>query len=140
VSTDDVKTFKHILSENGYRLTDARVATFKLLMSIEPQSVNQLLKKAAGKIDRVSLYRNIEVFEKLGIAHRIYIGWKYKIELSDDFVAHHHHLSCLSCGKIIDIEDEQHIDEFIEEVTNKFGFKPRRHQFEVDGYCKDCRQ
>lgn len=140
MSTDDVKTFKHILSENGYRLTDARVATFKLLMSIEPQSVNQLLKKAAGKIDRVSLYRNIEVFEKLGIAHRIYIGWKYKIELSDDFVAHHHHLSCLSCGKIIDIEDEQHIDEFIEEVTNKFGFKPRRHQFEVDGYCKDCRQ
>ena len=137
---DDIENFKHILGENGYRMTDARVATFKLLMGSEPQSINQLLKKAAGKIDRVSLYRNIDVFEKLGIAHRVYVGWKYKIELSDDFIAHHHHLSCLNCGKVIDIEDEEHIDDFIEEVAKKFGFRPRRHQFEVDGYCKQCQE
>lgn len=119
-------------------MTDAREATFKLLISPEPQSISQILAKASGKVDRVSVYRNIEVFEKLGIVHRIYVGWKYKIELSDEFIAHHHHLSCLGCGKIIDIEDEKHIDDFIQEVAKKFGFEPRRHQFEVDGYCKDC--
>jgi len=138
MSAHDLDNFKRILSDNGYRLTDARIVAFKLLMSTEPQSINQLQKKAAGTIDRVSLYRNIELFEKLGIAHRVYVGWKYKIELSDDFIAHHHHLSCLNCGKIIDIEDEKHIDDFITEVAKKFGFTPRRHQFEVDGYCKDC--
>lgn len=140
MTTDDITNFKNILSENGFRVTDAREATFKLLISPEPQSISQILSKAKGKVDRVSIYRNIEVFEKLGIAHRVYVGWKYKLELSDDFITHHHHLSCLECGKIIDIEDEKHIDDFIEEVAKKFGFKPRRHQFEVDGYCKDCQK
>ncbi len=138
MSADDMNNFKQILSSNGYRQTDAREATFKLLIDPEPQSISQILHKANGTVDRVSVYRNIELFEKLGIVHRIYVGWKYKIELSDEFIAHHHHLSCLTCGKIIDIEDEQHIDDFIHEVSRKFGFTPRRHQFEVDGYCKNC--
>jgi Fur family ferric uptake transcriptional regulator len=138
VSLEDINSFRQILSNNGYRLTDAREATFKLLISSEPQSIREILANAKGAVDRVSVYRNIELFEKLGIVHRIYVGWKYKLELSDEFIAHHHHLSCLSCGKVIDIEDEKHIDEFIQEVAKKFGFKPRRHQFEIDGYCKDC--
>jgi Fur family ferric uptake transcriptional regulator len=138
VSLEDINSFRQILSNNGYRLTDAREATFKLLISSEPQSIREILANAKGSVDRVSVYRNIELFEKLGIVHRIYVGWKYKLELSDEFIAHHHHLSCLSCGKVIDIEDEKHIDEFIQEVAKKFGFKPRRHQFEIDGYCKDC--
>jgi Fur family ferric uptake transcriptional regulator len=138
VSLEDINSFRQILSNNGYRLTDAREATFKLLISSEPQSIREILANAKGSVDRVSVYRNIELFEKLGIVHRIYVGWKYKLELSDEFIAHHHHLSCLSCGKVIDIEDEIHIDEFIQEVAKKFGFKPRRHQFEIDGYCKDC--
>jgi Fur family ferric uptake transcriptional regulator len=138
MSNNDINNFKKILSSNGYRLTDAREATFKLLISPEPQSISQILVRAKGKVDRVSVYRNIEVFEKIGIAHRLYVGWKYKIELSDDFIAHHHHLSCLKCGNIIDIDDEQHIEDFIREISKKFDFKPRRHQFEIDGYCKDC--
>ncbi len=136
--TDDIHKFRQILAKGGYRLTEAREDTFELLISPEPQSVREILAKAAGKVDRVSIYRNIELFEKLGIVHRIYVGWKYKLELSDEFIAHHHHLSCLKCGKIIDIEDEAHIDEFIESVAAKVGFIPRRHQFEVDGYCADC--
>lgn len=139
MSTDDMLNLKQALASDGYRLTDARKATFKLLVNSEPQSMSEVLAKANGKVDRVSIYRNVEVFEKLGIVHRIYVGWKYKIELSDEFMTHHHHLSCLECGKIIDIEDEEHIDKFIHDITTKFGFKPRRHQFEVDGYCAGCR-
>ena len=140
MSTGDVNSFKRIITSNDYRLTAAREATFKLLISDQPQSIKEILAKADGSVDRVSIYRNIQLFEKLGIVHRIYVGWKYKLELSDEFVAHHHHLSCLSCGKMIDIEDEKHIDEFIEEITAKVGFTPRRHLFEVDGYCKECRE
>lgn len=139
MSTNDLINFRQIITSNGYRLTDAREATFRLLISSEPQSINEILTKAkSANVDRVSVYRNIDLFEKLDIVHRIYIGWKYKIELSDEFVAHHHHLSCLECGKVIDIQDEKHINEFIESVAAKVGFIPRRHLFEVDGYCEDC--
>lgn len=138
MSLEDITQFKQTLTDNNYHVTKAREVTFKLLISPEPQSISEILAKAKGIVDRVSVYRNIEIFEKIGIVHRIYVGWKYKLELSDQFIAHHHHLSCLKCGKIIDIQDEKHIDDFIKEVAYKFRFQPRRHQFEVDGYCKDC--
>lgn len=140
MSAEDLIQFRQILTDNGSHVTKAREATFKLLLNSEPQSIAEILAKAKGSVDRVSVYRNIELFEKIGVVHRIYMGWKYKLELSDQFIAHHHHLSCLSCGKVIDIEDEKHIDDFIHEVAEKFGFEPRRHQFEVDGYCKQCRE
>ncbi len=130
--------FIAILREHKYQVTSARLATFDLLKAPQPQTLQQILSRADGAVDRVSVYRNVDLFEKLGIAHRIYIGWKYKLELSDVFTGHHHHLSCLRCGAIIDIDDEQHIDEFIASITDKYGFTPRRHQFEIDGYCKNC--
>ncbi|MDB5171064.1 MAG: Fur family transcriptional regulator [Candidatus Saccharibacteria bacterium] len=139
MTADDLTLFKKRLAEHGYQVTKAREATFKLLVSAEPQTIREILVKAQGVVDRVSVYRNVGVFEKIGLIHRVHIGWKYKLELSDEFVGHHHHLSCLKCGRVIDIEDEKHIDDFIKEVSAKFGFEPRRHQFEVDGYCKDCR-
>lgn len=139
MSTEDLRQFQKILTTHSCRVTKTREDIFALLMSPEPQSVRDLLEKSSGSIDRVSLYRNLELFEKLGIVHRIYIGWKYKLELSDQFISHHHHLSCLKCGSVIDIEDEKHIEEFITQISSKFDFVPRRHQFEIDGYCKNCR-
>ena len=139
MSDADVHTFRTLLRAHGYRVTDSREATFKLLVHPEPQSMREIIKRGDGSVDRVSVYRNIELFEKLGIVNRIYIGWKYKLELSDDFVRPHHHLTCLGCGNIIDIKDEAHIDEFIAELATRFDFQPRRHQFEIDGYCKNCR-
>ena len=95
MASDNVEILKKTLVDNGYSLTRARLAVFELLNNNEPQTISQILAKANGLVDRVSVYRNIELFEKLGIVRRIYLGWKYKLELSDKFFAHHHHLTAL---------------------------------------------
>lgn len=138
MSDKDLTRFTSILAQNGLRVTEARKNTFRLLLDSKPQTIRQLLDKSGSSVDRVSIYRNIDLLEKLGIVRRIYIGWKYKLELSDDFVSHHHHLSCLDCGIVLDIEDESHIDEFIDEIADRYHFVPSRHQFEIEGYCKKC--
>lgn len=138
MATHELSQLRIILKSHGHQITRAREAVFKLLLHSELQTLSEILSKSNGSVDRVSVYRNLDLFERLGIVHRIYIGWKYKIELSDTFTGHHHHLSCLQCGKIIDIKDHTSIDEFIEAVAKEFNFKPRRHQFEVDGYCEAC--
>lgn len=139
MSTNEFNNFRQIIKNNGYRVTAARANTFRLLISPEPQTVGEILARAKGVVDRVSVYRNLKLFEKLGIVHRIYIGWKYKLELSEKFMTHHHHLSCLDCGKIIDIDVERDIGKLVENIAGELGFTPRRHQFEVDGYCKECK-
>lgn len=138
MSAEEITRFHKVLSDNQCRITRARDVTFMLLLHPEPQSMAELIRKSHGKIDRVSVYRCIELFEKLGIAHRVYVGWKYKLELSDEFVAHHHHLVCVKCGRIIDIEDEKHINDFIETVSQTFHFTPHHHRFEIEGYCSSC--
>ena len=138
MANDNISAFHQLLKQNNQRITKARETTFKLLINHEPQTIRQIQAKAAGSVDRVSIYRSIDLFEKLGIVHRVYVGWKYKLELSDQFMPHHHHLSCLGCGKIINIQDEAHIDTFVSEITQRYGFKPERHQFEIEGYCASC--
>ena len=132
-------TFQSILKSAGYSLTKPRTIIFRLLLHDEPQTMAQIIARADGLLDRVTVYRTIELFEKLGIVHRLYIGWKYKLELSDQFIDHHHHLTCLRCGSVVDIEDEQHIDGFIQQIAQQYNFELRRHQFEIEGLCADCR-
>jgi len=128
-----------VLRDKGYSLTNARKLIIDMLWDSEPQSTNELTTKLNGKIDRASLYRNITLFEKLGLIQRVYIGWKYKVELSDVFSNHHHHISCLKCGKIKAIHEEDEIEALIHSLANKYGISADSHQLEIQGFCDDCR-
>lgn len=98
--------------------------------------MHELVSRATG-VDRASVYRTIELFERLGIVLRVNIGWKYKLELSEMFSDHHHHLSCIECGKVIAM-NEGALEEVIERLSSEHGFKPVTHQVEVQGVCRKC--
>ena len=126
------------LKRAGYSVTTVRQIVFDLLLEQEPQSMNELLGRAKNKIDRASLYRTINLFERIGIVQKVYIGWKYRVELTDEFSHHHHHLSCLKCGQIIPVHSNHEIEKFVSRVGERYGFQPKRHQFEVYGICARC--
>ncbi len=133
-------TLVSALKTAGYSTTAPRQLVFDLLLEQEPQSMHQLVERAEGRIDRASVYRTVKLFEQLGIVQRIYIGWKYKLELTDRFSHHHHHLSCLNCGRVIPIEDDPSVDTFIARAAQQYGFIAEQHQFEISGYCQNCAQ
>jgi Fur family ferric uptake transcriptional regulator len=135
-----VALLQKLLKDSGYSMTSARKTVCELLWKHEPQSMRDLSAQSKGKIDRASLYRTIALFEQLGLVQRIYIGWKYKVELSDIFTHHHHHISCLTCGKIVAITEEAQIEQLITELAAKHHFTAQNHQLEVRGYCAACTQ
>ena len=61
-----------LLKEDGASLTKPRKVVFDLLLDQEPQSMRVLAQRAGGKIDRATLYRTVELFERLGIVHAKY--------------------------------------------------------------------
>lgn len=126
------------LKAHHYSLTSPRKTVCELLWQQEPLSMQELAARSRGKLDRASLYRTVALFERLGIVRRIYIGWKYKVELSDVFVHHHHHLSCLECGKIIAITEEAEVETFINAISRRHKFTASTHQLEIAGLCPDC--
>lgn len=105
----------------------------------DPQSMQVLISRAAGQLDRATIYRTVELFEKLGIAHRLNIGWKYKIELSDIFTGHHHHMRCTKCGKILELPPNSMLETMIDTVAARTKFAPRNHSLEIYGLCPACR-
>ena len=131
-------SLKAILKKNGASLTSPRKAVFDLLLDQEPQSMQVLAKRAEDKVDRATIYRTIELFEKLGIARRLNIGWKYKIELSDVFHAHHHHFYCTNCGRTYPLPPNPMMETMIDSVVSREGFSPRGHQLEIYGLCSAC--
>lgn len=134
-STQDV--FEELLKQNGQSHTKARQAVFEVLKSNDtPLAMRDLVAKAKG-VDRASVYRAVELFESLNIVQRIHTGWKYKIELSDRFTAHHHHLTCANCGKNVAISEGE-LESFIDTVAVRHGFKATAHQIEIQGRCADC--
>ncbi|HEX5447597.1 MAG TPA: Fur family transcriptional regulator [Candidatus Saccharimonadales bacterium] len=132
------ETLRTLLKKDGASLTKPRRMVFDLLLNQGPQSMQVLVKRAEGKINRATVYRTVELFERLGIVHRLNVGWKYKIELTDVFTGHHHHMYCANCGRMFDLPDSPMLETMIEGVVSKTDFSPRGHQLEVYGLCSRC--
>lgn len=130
------ETLQQILKTKGYSLTKARLHVFDALVGQEPMAMYELVARAS-EVDRASVYRAIDLFERVGVVQRLNTGWKYKLELSDTFTDHHHHLTCIKCGRTIPI-NEHTLEELLDKVAAAHSFKPHAHQIEIQGLCKRC--
>jgi Fur family ferric uptake transcriptional regulator len=133
-------TLKALLKKNGSSLTQSRQIIFDLLLHQKPQTMQRLIKRADGLVDRATTYRTIELFEQIGIVHRLNIGWKYKLELSDAFHAHHHHFYCTKCSKTFSLPENVMLETMIDSLVSRDGFSPRGHTLEVSGLCANCQR
>lgn len=126
------------LKQNGYSLTTPRKALFSALLSGKPRTMRELSLDLASVMDRASIYRTVALFEKLGIVVRVQQGWKYKIELSDLFSPHHHHIICNQCQKVVNFHESETFETLINTIATENGFVPKSHSLEVFGICSQC--
>lgn len=127
---------KHVLKEQGFSATKTRAAVLGALLRLQPASMNQLIT-ALPDVDRATVYRTVDLFVDLSIAKKVFTGFKYRVELSDNFQEHHHHLTCLRCGTVIDVHTPE-IEFAIDQTAQSNGFRPIRHDLEITGYCANC--
>jgi Fur family ferric uptake transcriptional regulator len=128
---------QQLLKGQGMNVTFARRHVFAALLAQETQTMNELIQ-TCREIDRVSVYRTIALFERLGIVVRRPIGWKYQIELSDAFHRHHHHLACSNCGQIVPLPADEIIENRLQSIAKSQGFYMDDHQLEIQGLCQKC--
>ncbi len=129
-----VKTLaRHRLSN-----TAARTTVFTALLEHGPVTLAELIRYCEASIDRASVYRTTALFESIGVVQRLQIGWKYRLELSDDFQHHHHHLHCLSCGTVTAMPEDPALENRLKAAAKAKGFLPQDHQVEIRGLCANC--
>lgn len=125
-----------LLKNQGFSATKTRMAILRVLLKTQPASIQQIIA-ALSDVDRATVYRTIDLFIDLNIAKKVHTGFKYRIELSDSFQEHHHHLTCLRCGTVIDVRTPE-IEYAIEQTSQNNGFRAIRHDLEILGYCANC--
>ena len=133
-----LEDFRSTLTVKHHNYTNARSLLFKQLLNQGPLSAGEIVN-LCHDINRATTYRNLLLFEQLGIVKRIWIGFKSKYELSDRFSPHHHHLLCVKCKLTVTIED-QTLEKLIQNLSTKVGIKPLDHYVEITGLCQNCQQ
>ncbi len=126
------------LKVSGQRTTTTRRKVYAALHGQEPIGMRELVRRCQTT-DRASVYRTVALFERLGIVQRLQSGWKYRLELTGNYHEHHHHATCLSCGKSFVVSEDDTLEKDLQRVAQKIGFSLERHQLELQGYCSDCR-
>jgi Fur family ferric uptake transcriptional regulator len=129
-----MQEFEEKLKANHMSMTVPRRAVFSLLDHADiPMSITEIAYELKT-VDRSTIYRTVDLFEKLEIVKRVWFGLKSKVELSDQFQGHHHHLVCEKCGRITRL-DHRELEKVINRLARKGGYKHTSHHVEVFGVC-----
>jgi len=142
--------WKRRFKENGFRWTITRKAILDLLSGttkhMSAQEIYDTLLKSYPGIGMSTVYRTLNLLSRMCLVNKINIGEdKNRYEfMSDEGKAHHHHLICTNCGKIIDYCDfldyELNLVKKIEKnLSRKYSFQVKNHNIDFYGLCKDCK-
>jgi len=133
---------RDILRQNQLSITDSRLKILHLFIANESALSHADIEKYTGEaIDRVTVYRTLQVFVEKGIIHLIPTtdnSIKYALCKNDCAPGHHYdnhvHFICDECCKTICLEG---ID--IPAVILPNGFVPQRAEMVVTGICSECK-
>ena len=131
------QVIKEALKRRHLSITQPRLAVYELLSRSEPLTMQELIA-ALPHMDPTTVYRTVALFEVHGVAQRLQIGWKYKLELSNEYQDHHHHITCVDCGETVALPEDDPIEVRLHAMAIAQGYVPLDHQLEVRGRCKSC--
>jgi len=126
-----------MLKTRGFKLTRQRRLVFDALAKSGPVSNARLGDELQNALDRATVYRTIELFERIGVVQRIWTGWKSQVELSEAFVPHHHHAVCRICGAHIEINSIG-LEKELRQLAGELQFTLEDHSVDLIGVCKNC--
>ena len=128
------------LREHGLKLTHQRELIAQLFLNQDHITVEDLYHEVAKKdpsIGIITVYRTLKLLCQWELAQERHFGKGKTIYDNVAWKAHHDHLICTKCGKIIEFENFQ-IEQFQEQVAREHDFRITFHKLELYGLCKAC--
>jgi Fur family ferric uptake transcriptional regulator len=144
-SKEETEKLKEQLKNQGYKLTPQRRAVLDVLLENEgkhlsTEEVYDLVKGDCPEIGLATVYRTLQLLEKMGVACRMNFDDgcnRYELVHKDED-HQHHHLICVSCGSVQEVEDDL-LEALEGKVEDKYNFKIENHSVKFFGYCENCR-
>jgi Fur family ferric uptake transcriptional regulator len=138
MDSDSVAT---LLRKNGLRDTQPRRMVVQALLQKRragsPYDIQKWITVKGNTINAVTVYRVLEVFEKLGLVHRHPCNGLYTLCTIPGKKGHHGFLHCTSCGRV-----EEFCSTLLCMMENRIAksarFRAKAHVSELTGLCRSC--
>jgi Fur family ferric uptake transcriptional regulator len=130
------------LAAAGYRRGAARNAVLELLdherCALSAFDIEDALRGADRSVARASIYRILDQLERLQLVQRVETGQGVvRYEASRGEHAHHHHLVCDRCGRLVPFADEE-LERTIDKLSRRVPFEVSDHEIVLHGSCEVC--
>ncbi|MBI1886537.1 MAG: transcriptional repressor [Chloroflexi bacterium] len=125
------------LESRGHRVTPARRAVVGAVLGRPGHfTVDDVLREEPGA-GRATVFRTMRLLCDLGILCRVILedgSLHYRLSQR----GHHHHLVCVSCGSVRDMDDCV-VDDLVRELSRQTEYDIEGHWLEFYGRCRRCR-
>ena len=141
----DPNLLKNILHSYHIRITDTRLQVLDVLLHSKSALCHHEIAAALKQyqIDKVTIYRTLDVFEKKELIHKIATkdrNWQYAIRLKKGKPTEadhaHAHFVCNRCGRIFCLPVAGYNQQPDEDMIN--GFRIMEKELRFHGLCPDC--
>jgi Fur family ferric uptake transcriptional regulator len=126
------------LEARGHRVTPSRRAVIAAVLQQEGHfAVDDLLHRCRGA-GRATVFRTIRLLTELGVVCRVLLDdgtLHYRVSERSQ---HHHHLVCIGCGSVRDLDDCS-VTDLVRDLSNASGYEIDGHWLEFYGHCSACR-
>ena len=133
-------TATEALHSSGYRLTMQRQLVWDCLRQsrkhLSAEEIVSQIRKRYPRFNLATVYRSLEVLERLGLVKQTRIGGRGQYELAEEG-QDHYHLVCDECGSTLHIEGD-HMVPILHHITDEHGFVVSAADLVVHGRCARC--
>ena len=138
----DPQTLVNQARQRGCRITQQRKVVLRSLCELDAhasaEEVRERVTCYLPDVDLSTVYRILERLRDLRIVSQTDLGRGHaEYEIVTD--QPHHHLICLRCGRVIDL-DHAYLAPTAEAIHHDFGFDPILSHFAIFGLCRNCRE
>ena len=132
------------LERGGFRSGAARGLVIDALARRDccatAQELEGDLRLGERRVGIASVYRALEVLDRLGLVHRLDVGdGVTRYEAAHAGGEHHHHVVCDRCGRVEQFADAA-LEQAIIAVATRLDFDIDAHDVILRGSCPDCRE
>lgn len=134
------EVLREALAGTGQRYTDQRASVYRCLLGTDSHptadDVFLAVREEIPGISLATVYKSLETLVGVGLANKLTYGdgsARY-----DGRTDPHHHVRCLSCGKVRDVPGRLPEREIEDLETDGLDFDVTGYRVELVGYCVAC--
>jgi Fur family transcriptional regulator, ferric uptake regulator len=138
-----LERFRRFLRDHRLPVTRQRdLVAETVLLAEDHLSVEGIRRRLRDKGERVgtaTVYRTLDVLLESGLVRAHDFGEGFKRFEPMPAQAHHEHLICQRCGRVVEFQNER-LERMLPIIADEHAFQHERHRVEIYGVCRECRQ